>query len=600
MNITDFEKGKTSRLFWPVLGLVVAAVVTTAKQQDPSVLAVGVLLGIVSVYPFYFWLINWSRGIPAWPLFCAITGLTAAMPMFQDTQNLSDYTPMEISTGGMTMTGFILLGTIVWLSLGSRQQARPATILMVSRVHAERYLLGFLALGVAYQISGFTGWLQLPGNLMQVVRGLTGALSTAAIFTLAFQHGRGALRAPVVVCYLAMTTLTVCFILTSLLLAQAIVPVALAIFGYALGKGNFPWKAAAGCLVALALLQPGKYQMRERYWGGESGEFVTIGTIPTYFTEWIGYGIEAMGVNVGLQKPLQEDKSAMTLFERSGTLHMLLLVQQKSPNVVPFMNGATYEPIPRLLLPRFIDDQKGISHAGNVMLTVNYGLQTLEQTASTSIHWGLVPEAYANFGYVGVAALAIVLGAFYAFVGNMTEGVPLTSLRFVLGILIMGAASRADTMGVFVTTQFQGIVGACLGAALLMTRQPNPLAGRESPPVRGAYGSERPRKEEGRCRTGAVGRGVAEEFEREKVGGVCLEAVSPRLGSVFQKDSSSGEEQRCDVEEMRARLGRIYGANKPLPRWAAFRHRAIMLEIERFEAQVKATHGSRKVESRNS
>lgn len=324
MNISDFEKAKTSRLFWPVLGLVVGAVFTTAKQQDTSILAVGILLGVVSVYPFYFWLINWSRGLPAWPLFCAITGLTAAMPMFQATPNLYEYTPMEITTGGMTMTGFILLGTIVWLSMTVRNHARPATILMVSHVHAERYLLGFLALGVVYQVNGFTGWVQLPGNLMQVVRGLTGALSTAAIFTLAFQHGRGALRAPVVVCYLAMTVLTVCFILTSLLLAQAIVPVALAVFGYALGKGRFPWKTAVVCLSALALLQPGKYLMRDKYWGEESPG-LNLQALPGYFTEWIGYGIDAMGANVGLRNPMPEEKSAMTLFERSGTLHMLLL-----------------------------------------------------------------------------------------------------------------------------------------------------------------------------------------------------------------------------------------------------------------------------------
>ena len=221
---------------------------------------------------------------------------------------------------------------------------------------------------------------------------------------------------------------------------------------------------------------------------------------------------------------------------------------------MPFLNGATYEPIPRLLLPRFLDDQKGISHAGNVMLTVNYGLQTLEQTASTSIHWGLVPEAYANFGYVGVAALAIVLGAFYAFVGNMTEGVPLTSLRFVLGILIMGAATRADTMGVFVTTQFQGVVGACLGALVLMTREANPLAGKE--------------KEEVRRRAGAVGKSKGGKVEKWEGG------------------------MAGDVEEMKARLRSIYGTYRPLPKWASFRHRAIMLEIEKLEAQLKANHES--------
>ncbi len=52
----------------------------------------------------------------------------------------------------------------------------------------------------------------------------------------------------------------------------------------------------------------------------------------------------------------------------------------------------------------------------------------------------------------------------------------MTSLRFVLGLLILGAATKADTMGVFLTQQFQGIAGVSLAAIVLMRRQTNPFA----------------------------------------------------------------------------------------------------------------------------
>jgi hypothetical protein len=170
---------------------------------------------------------------------------------------------------------------------------------------------------------------------------------------------------------------------------------------------------------------------------------------------------------------------------------MLLLVQKKTPDEVPYFNGATYAPIPRLLIPRFLDDAKGISHAGNIMLTVNYGLQTIEQTQSTSIGWGLLPEAYANFGYLGIAGLAVVLALFYGWITNLTVGVPMTSLRFVLGLLIMAAATRADTMGIFITTQFQGVVGVSVAAMVLMRRQRNPFAAESGETERGAWSMER-------------------------------------------------------------------------------------------------------------
>jgi len=119
-----FDKSKSTRLFWPVLGLVVAAIAMTSKQQDPGVLGVGILLAVVSVYPFYFWLINWAQGLPVWPLFAAINGLTAALPMFQDTSSLEGYSALEIATGGMVLVGFVLLGTIVWLTLSSDDRHR--------------------------------------------------------------------------------------------------------------------------------------------------------------------------------------------------------------------------------------------------------------------------------------------------------------------------------------------------------------------------------------------------------------------------------------------------------------------------------------------
>ncbi len=72
--------------------------------------------------------------------------------------------------------------------------------------------------------------------------------------------------------------------------------------------------------------------------------------------------------------------------------------------------------------------------------------------------------------------MAVVLAIFYSWMTNISVGVPMTSLRFVLGLLIMGAATRADTMGVFVTSQFQGIVGVSLAALVLMRRQGNPFA----------------------------------------------------------------------------------------------------------------------------
>ena len=554
-----FEKGKSPRLFWPILGLLVAAIALTSKQEDPGVLAVGILLAVVSVYPFYFWLIGWSHGLPIWPVFAAVTGLSAAMPMVQDTVNLGNYTPLEIATGGMTMVGFVLLGTIVWLTLTSRMTLPPRQLLMVSRQNAVGYLFAFLAAGVLYQINTFGSWVNLPGGLMQVARGILTALSCAAIFVLAFQAGRGLLSAAQKWWLAALVVLFALFAVVSLLLAQAVVPLALAVFGYTLGRGRIAWQAALVAIAFVAIFHAGKFQMRQNYWvDGKQGVLngVTFATLPVFFFDWLTFGTEELtGVRLRAQ-PRAEAAETSTLVERAGNMHMLLLVQQRTPSQVPYFMGKTYEPILGLLVPRFISSKKGISHAGNVLLSVNYGLQTLEGSKGTSIYWGLVAEAYANFGYAGVAGLAIVLGIFYAIVGNLTVGVPMTSLRFVLALLIMGAATRADTMGVFVTSQFQGIIGASLAALVLMQRQRNPIANQT---FIGGPGSDSPLNP-GRPR------------------GRRWESWQP------ENRGLSGQEERA---AMKQKLAKVYGRRASLPRWASFRQRAIMMEITKLEQQLE-------------
>jgi hypothetical protein len=334
----------------------------------------------------------------------------------------------------------------------------------------------------------------LPGNMMQVTRGVAFALNAMGIFTLSYYYGRGLLSKPQIVWLTIGTILSIALSLTSIMLASAIVPVALAVFGYMLGSNKMPWKALTLAIVCIGLLHPGKYEMRDKYWGMRGTEGITLATMPQFFTEWFGHGLTHVGGVTGVLKTniaIEEDGKT-SAFERAGNAHMLLLVQRKAGTEVPFLGGITYEHIPRLLIPRFIDSGKGISHAGNNLLNVNFGLMSIEHTANVSIYWGLVPEAYANFGYLGVAALAFVLSLFFAAFTRASVGVPMTSLRFVLGLMVMAASTKADTMGIFASTQFQAMVGVSLAAFLLMKRLPNPFAAGVAADIRQVNSIPRP------------------------------------------------------------------------------------------------------------
>jgi hypothetical protein len=473
MQFVNLSKTRSTQLFWAMCGVVILIMILTGKQQDPGVAAAGVLLAIVSLFPFYLWMLGWSHGLPIWPVFAAANGIFAALPMVQAPQTLGAYSPTEVVIGGMTIAGFILLGSVCWLGVTGRHTSPPAAVLMISREHSERYLFAFIAAGLFFQANQQLYWIPLPGNTMQIVRGVAMSLNSMGIFVLAYYAGQGLLSRGQIGGLVALSALTALVLASNLILASAIVPVALLFLGYILGSGKLPWKSLALVLVVLTVLQPGKYAMRDLNWGGQSATAPVL-RLPAFYWEWFGYGLQELG-KAGPKS--EEDEDATSLFERAGNIHMLLLVQKKSPAEVPFLNGITYEQIPRLMVPRFIDSEKGSAHAGNILLTVNYGVQSMEVAmGGTSIGWGLIPEAYANFGYLGVGAVAVFLGLFYGYFTRLSIGVPMTSLRFVIGLLIMAAATRADTMGLFVTSQFQAIVGVSAAAFFLMRRQPNPLA----------------------------------------------------------------------------------------------------------------------------
>jgi hypothetical protein len=479
MQLTVLEGKDGIRIFWGLAVLLAAVMFFTAKTQDPGLLAGSVFLAMVAIMPLYLWLLGWSQGLPAWQIFAFVTGLTYALPMIQSSRALIDYTPGEIIAGAMVTVGFILLGTLMSLAFENRTVKPPKNLLMITQKDSIRYLLLFVCAGLLFGLNEVMHLVAFPGNSKSVVRGICGSLSTMGLFVLAYYKGRGLLDKRSDLLFVLGAVGTITMGLCSLMLAEALVPVSMVLFGYTLGSSKVPWRLLAALFVIMSLLHAGKYEMRALYWGGEQApeKQLTLWNLPGFFGDWTRAGLEELGGFKGVFKSSEkiEGESQSSFFERSGNLHMLLLVMRKTPSEVPYCNGATYAPIPGLLVPRFLNDQKGISHVANQFLSANYGVVALESVGSVSIGWGLLPEAYANFGLVGVMVLALVLAAFYSWVSRLTVGVPMTSLRFVIGLLIISAATRADTMAIFVTSQFQGIMGVSIAAYLLMRRQSNPF-----------------------------------------------------------------------------------------------------------------------------
>jgi hypothetical protein len=502
VRLLTIESGAAKRLFWSIAAGVVVLVFVTSAQDDPLLVAGAALLVIAGLFPFHLWVLGQGHGLPIWPAFAGYTCLSAALPVIQSSVTLGPYSSDAILTGLATIGGFVFLGTLVWLSMSSRLPRPPRTVLMLESGSAVRSLLICVGAGLLFNANTVAGWFNMPGNTMQIARGIAGGLSYLGVFALAYFHGAKLVSRPVVILYTTMTVLLVLFSMTGIMLANAVPIATLWLIGYTLGAGRVSWKMLAVLFVVASLFHTGKPMMRNIYLveNPEKWNTVSIYTLPFFYLEWAGYGVESIGGFRGMFGLGAKEEETSTVFERAGNLHMLLLVQDKSPDEVPFLNGLTYEPIPLLLVPRFLAPDKGLSHAGNILLSLNYGLQDIEATRSTSIGWNLVAEGYANFGFLGVFAMALFLAVLYSAVARITVGVPITSFRFVSGLVVMAGVTNDNSLGVFLTMQFQSIVGVALASVFLMRRQPNPFAPGEEhtiPQMEGRVDREGNRRPEG-------------------------------------------------------------------------------------------------------
>jgi hypothetical protein len=123
-----------------------------------------------------------------------------------------------------------------------------------------------------------------------------------------------------------------------------------------------------------------------------------------------------------------------------------------------------------MLVPRILYPNKPRAHDGTYMLSIYYGLQDQKATATTTIAFSLVSEAFANFGYLGVAGLAIGIGALLGLATRLSAYDTGLSVRLCFALICLQCLYlSADSASIFVSTFSQSLFILAIGAALLST-----------------------------------------------------------------------------------------------------------------------------------
>lgn len=415
----------------------------------------AIFITCAALIPSYLWCSGRAQGLPIFPFFAVTFVWAYALPLVNDSTKISTYSPAEHFFAAQTIAIFLIIGTFVWFQFVKSTPRTPRFYRILSNQLDNKFFLYILSLSIFFSVSNSAGWLLfLDQGLFSIVTGAVIASTALSVFVLSYRFGcfeldksQGRLFIILLATYMIANSLTLLLVSSASLFLVAII-------AFIIGRKKIPILPIIIVAICFSLLHYGKGEMRAKYWFSGQTYYVQPWEYPARYAEWIGYSIDIFNK----QDSLPDSKKNETLIERSSMIHMLMLAQQKSPEIKPFLYGKTYEIIPELLIPRFFNANKIRSHEGTHILSVYYGLQKYQDTFTTTISWGLVAESYANFGLFGCAGLGIVLGSLYGVVTRWSINAPIVSAQALLAVLMMTFALQSEwTVGVYVVSLSQSL-----------------------------------------------------------------------------------------------------------------------------------------------
>lgn len=443
-------------LFWGGMASLLFANADRLREVPQSTAVAALLIGVACMYPVYLWCDGRVQGLPIFPFFSLTYLWTFCLPLLSENPNVWLYSPEAHLKAAITVMLFLGSGTVVWLQMVQSPPSIHKPLSALKTDTADNVFITMVAAGAFLNMYVVGGWSGIPDKLFTIVRGIILGLSFLGIFVLAYRVGQNTM--PRYKQYLFWFALTANIVTAAagLILKTALTLFLLSVMAYVVGGKKLPITFLMAGIFLLLPLHHGKHEMRHKYWEGPA-HYVQPWEYSAWFQEWWDYAQQNQNHVPERWEKVEEKES---FIERSSVIHMLMMAQEKIPSQYPYVGGKTYAILPGLIVPRILNPNKLRSHEGTHMLNVHVKRQTYQQTWKTTIAWGLLPEAYANFGFAGCILVGGFFGAFYGFSTLGSIGTPPFSARMMFSVLVMSfaLASTEWTAGVYAASLFQASV----------------------------------------------------------------------------------------------------------------------------------------------
>ncbi|HWA28480.1 MAG TPA: hypothetical protein VG734_22715 [Lacunisphaera sp.] len=448
------------RLYLTGLGLLAVALVYLGSHANVSSelhLFQGLVIFVLSVLPSLFWAKTGGSRFPAFEAIMVLCANAYAMPLLNARDQLEGYSDDVISRAGWAVILYLVTANVTYrMTRGLPGRSRFWRESLITNQVEKLMVYGMVVSTIYVAATVFTTW--IPRELESTLRAVFYGVGILCTFVSSQRWGRGELNQTEKAVFVCTLVPQLFFMSVSLVLINAFTLIGIALLGYLSGGKRIPWFTIAVTFVILAVLHTGKTRMREKYWDGQMPG-PTFTQLYDYYAEWIDFGLQ----------PTSGGKTvSQKMIERTSLMHILCLICSYTPDRQDYLYGSTYVHVLPQLIPRFFWPEKPRSHIATYELSIYYGLQREEDTNNTTIAFGLLAEAFANFGFAGSVLLGLFWGYVYRKFQIWSTFSPMFSFAGLFMILLTAWSLSAElTMAAWVSSFEQAVI-VVLGLPLLV------------------------------------------------------------------------------------------------------------------------------------
>jgi len=433
---------------------------TSSHWEDPFLVIAALAIVVLGAWPTLRWLQRNDDTYPIIEFMLLTTVPFYALPVLTGHDALGEFTEPVV-----LKAAFVVITFQVAAILGGAAAARTFNEAKGIRTHWLReevwpeQRMNF----TAYTAILNTAWLFLatlvpdlvPQELFGTLRAIAFGIGIVSIFIQARLWGAGRLQTSLKVLFWVNLTVQVILSFSSLVLITGISLLLTAAIGYFTSSRRVPWIPLLIFIPIVGVLHQGKAPMRETYWKGLARP-PTLLELPAYFTQWVEFSLVSSDAH---EEEIEGSNLTYGLMQRASLYHIVCVAVDTMPERSPFLNGESYAMLPAQFVPRFLWPTKPSPQASVRLLAIHFGLQSEDETKTTSIGFGILSEAYANFGYVSVAVISFILGWLFRRLALMTAHCATLSPAGLFRILCLVWCFNAEgTLAIWISSFYQACI----------------------------------------------------------------------------------------------------------------------------------------------